>query len=425
MTDDPLGPSLTALAQVPVPLTWDDVERRLRTPTPSPPHGPRRRRLLVAAALVAVAAVALGAFLLWPRPEPGSVTTISEPPADGSTTTTSPATRTSRTNPVTAVAGDQYLVWAGEAGAPDISARADGFAVDLASGSVSPIPVAPIDPRSGAAGVWTGTELIVCCGIGRADGFPFDTRSAAAWDPATGEWRVLPPPPEGIARGYPAAVWTGEVMVVATEGAAATYDPGAGAWAEIPAPPLPDGGLPEAVWTGDEMVVWNPVYGSGRVPPDGAVADQGWRWALGDPAWTPLPDLPEGARTQLGSMGWTGTEVVVWGESTAEDGMGVGARWRPGDDGWRPLAPSPQGQVDHYDGTPGSQAVVSDPDRGRVLVVGLDPAHGGLSPVYAYDPATDRWAETGAAVPGFHPHLDSAGDRLLAPDEAAPVAGRV
>jgi hypothetical protein len=58
-------------------------------------------------------------------------------------------------------------------------------------------------------------------------------------------------------------------------------------------------------------------------------------------------------------------------------------------------------------------------------VVGLDPAHGGLSPVYAYDPATDRWTETGVAVPGFHSHLDVAGDLLLAPDQAAPVVGRV
>ena len=43
----------------------------------------------------------------------------------------------------------------------DVSQRADGFAVDLATGAVRPIPAAPIDPRAGATGVWTGSELIV------------------------------------------------------------------------------------------------------------------------------------------------------------------------------------------------------------------------------------------------------------------------
>lgn len=77
----------------------------------------------------------------------------------------------------------------------DVSQRADGFAVDLGTGAVSAIPVAPIDPRSGATGIWTGTELIVCCGTGQADGFTPDTRSAAAWNPATAEWRTLARPP--------------------------------------------------------------------------------------------------------------------------------------------------------------------------------------------------------------------------------------
>lgn len=121
-------------------------------------------------------------------------------------------------SPVVAVADEEYLVWAGEAGENDISHRADGFAVDLASGSVRAIPVAPIDPRPGATGVWTGDELIVCCGTGQADGFRADTRSAAAWVPETSRWRELARPPASIARSFAAAVWTGEVIVVVAPG---------------------------------------------------------------------------------------------------------------------------------------------------------------------------------------------------------------
>jgi hypothetical protein len=425
MTDDPLAAPLASLARVPVPVTWDDVERRLREPAPLPRPETRRR---VVAAAVGVALAAACAFVLWPRPEHRSVTTEpATPPTTGATATptTAPATRSERTFPVTALAGEHYLVWAGEAGVNDTSVRADGFSVDLGTGAVSPIPPAPIDPRSGAAGVWTGSELIVCCGTGEADGFPADTRSAAAWDPEAGEWRRLAAPPEGIARSYPAAVWTGEAMVVVAPGAAAaSYDPASDTWAAIPAPPL-NGRLPEAVWTGSEVVVWDSVYGPGRVPRDGAVADRGWRWAPGAPAWTPLPDLPPGARTALGSVGWTGTELVVWGESNAEEGVGVGARWRPGDGEWRPVSRSPQGPVDPYDGTAGSQAVVSDPAGGRVLVRALDPGDAGPAPLYAYDPGRDRWSDTGVAVPGYHPRLDVAGDRLLVPDEAAPIAARL
>ena len=45
------------------------------------------------------------------------------------------------------VAGDEYLVWGGEAGEVDASvARRRRVAYDLATGTVRPIPPAPVDP---------------------------------------------------------------------------------------------------------------------------------------------------------------------------------------------------------------------------------------------------------------------------------------
>ena len=386
---------------------------------------------MVAAALVGLTALGAVLFALDQSDAPTELSTdaaenppesvrppVAPAPTDG-TPTTAPATRTLRTFPVVAVAGEEYLVWAGEAGENDISQRADGFAVNLSSGAVRAIPVAPIDPRSGATGVWTGEELIVCCGTG-----PADTRSAAAWDPGTSQWRELARPPESIARFHVAAVWTGDIMVVVAPGpAVASYDPAADRWIEHPAPPRLDRS-PEAVWTGSEVVVWDSTYGSGIRGPGLApeVADRGWRWAPGDPEWRPLPELPENARTRMGSMVWTGRELVVWGQSTSDDAIGAGARWRPGDAGWRPISPSPQGPVDDpYNGTPGSQALAAT-DGGRVLVRGIE---GGrlAAGTYLYDPEADTWTNIAIALDGYHPSITVAGDQILVPDEARPIAG--
>lgn len=395
----------------------------------------RRSRALIVAAAAVILLVAGVALVAFRKNEP-SVRVTTDPPVQpdsttvppDATATTGPATRTLRTSPVTAFTGAEYLVWSGEAGANDTSQRADGFAVDVRTGEVRSIPVAPIDPRSGATGVWTGSELIVCCGTGQADGYRVDTRSAAAWDPATGEWRTLARPPEAIARSYPTSVWTGDLMiVVATGPAAAAYDPGTDRWAEIPVPPIV-GRRPESIWTGNEMVVWDSHWGSGEAlmyPLTGALADRGWTWAPGSDAWSELPALPEGSRTRLGSIAWTGRDVVVWGQSTHNDALGVGARWTPGADEWRPIAPSPQGPVaDAYNGTPGSQTLAADADLdGRVIVKGLDGASS--PPLYIYSADTDEWIPTQLTVPGFHPNISLVGDRVLVPDSDDPIIGDV
>jgi hypothetical protein len=382
----------------------------------------RRRR----AVLVAAACAVLGIVLVVLEDEPRRTELQNEPPpstvTDRTTTSTGPdttvaATSTHRLFPVTVYTGREYLVWSGEAGS-EAAVRADGFAVEVATGAVHAIPAAPIAPRSGATGVWTGSELIVCCGTGVADGYAVDSRSAAAWDPATEAWRALAPPPASIARSYPTSVWTGELMVVmATGPAVATYDPATDTWTEVAAPPRIDR-TPTAIWTGDEIVLWDSRYGSGVVPPQDDIADQGWRWAPGRDEWLPLPPVPEGSRTDLGGMAWTGQEVVVWGQSTADESLGVGARWRPGDDRWRAISPSPRGPVaDPYNGTPGSQALAPVGD-GRVAIRDLDD-----QALYVYDPDTDRWTETGLALDGWNPLFGVHDRRVLVPDEANPILG--
>lgn len=144
------------------------------------------------------------------------------------------------------------------------------------------------------------------------------------------------------------------MIVMAAGPAVVTYDPATDHWAEAPTPPSIDR-QPVALWADGQVVLWDTKYGSFSVPDDGTIVDRGWRWAARRSAWEPLPDLPPGLRVEHGSIGWTGTDIVIWGNSTKVEGLGVGARWHPGDSQWRPVRPSPQGPVKAYDGTTGSK----------------------------------------------------------------------
>jgi hypothetical protein len=213
------------------------------------------------------------------------------------------------------------------------------------------------------------------------------------------------------------------MVVIARGPAAATYDPAGDRWTDVPTPPLTGTRL-DAVWTGSEVILWGGAY-AGRT--DGAVADRGWRWTPGGAGWEPLPDLPAGSRTSLGSIAWTGTDIVVWGMSSADPAAGVGARWRPGDVDWRGIRSSPQGRIEAFDGTPGSQAMVSLPTRGQVAVRALEGdehvRRAAAPPLFVYDPPTDDWTMTDVAVAGFDPPLVASGDTLLQPNPTAPIAG--
>jgi hypothetical protein len=89
----------------------------------------------------------------------------------------------------------------------------DATAAQLAGGRVRSLPPDPVVDRfATAATAWTGQELIVWGGATRdrrvhADG--------AAFDPATGRWRPLPPAPQAqlLDRRVASAVWTGRQLL--------------------------------------------------------------------------------------------------------------------------------------------------------------------------------------------------------------------
>jgi hypothetical protein len=85
--------------------------------------------------------------------------------------------------------------------------------------------------------------------------------------------------------------------------------PSAGAatvrWTPIPPAPLSPRGFHTAVWTGTEMLVWGGST-AGRLFADGAVYDP----AAG--SWRSMPRAPLAPRTGHVAV-WTGRELLVWG----------------------------------------------------------------------------------------------------------------
>ena len=376
---DVVDRSTQALRRHPSPVAWEDVLARLAEPEVDlepavaaarrPGEGRRRSRWTPVAIVGVAAAIVALAAVLWSDDRDDQVhtdggatthqTTTPETSTSATSPTTGPAGRTGdvRSFPVTGSTGSTYVVWGGEDG--EEVDRLDGFTVDVASGAVTPIPEAPMEPAYRTSGVWTGEELIAWTGDPAAmDGDA--PAMAAIWHPERG-WRAIAAPPAEVASGNLAAVWTGTRAVAATgSGATVAYDPGTDRWEDVPTCRGATPWSPTLVWTGTEVVAWVPGGYAGPYPAErgSPIADRGWRWTPGATRWVPLPDLPNGHRTQTASLVWTGEELLVWGLSTGGDvegGVGVGARLatgRPGVAAAPALAADRGGLVRGHPGLP-------------------------------------------------------------------------
>jgi hypothetical protein len=429
------------LSSVDPPISWDDVVARVAFDTDAvdladePSGRSPRRRITAALAAAAMVAVVVGVFVVATRDADSSrrphVSTSgsSGPAATEPTPTTLPETRSQRTNAVTAWTGSQYLVWSGEAGDGEGSGRANGWAYVPEGNSATDIPTAPIAPRSGAVGVWTGEELIVCCGVGvdAANGDEYRTDTAAAYRPATRAWRRIADPPDDAARPFGAAAWTGRDMIVIFGarsdygvGKAFAYDPAADRWRRLADPPASVIGRPQVAWTGESLVVWSP----GSRP----AGDSGFWYDPATDDWTPLPRVPQANATTLGSMVWTGDEIIVYGLSAIDETRAAGARLSLGDDAWTPLPDPGLRPIDWFEGTPGSQSLAWN-GLGHRLVVW--PVHGdeyGTAgpPLLSFDPDTGRWTQIVlSAGLGYEPDLTAGRGAVYRPDREHPVVAHI
>jgi hypothetical protein len=349
----------------------------------------------------------------------------------------------------------------------------DATPAQLAGGRWRALPVLPagqLEPREGAAVVWTGRQLVYWGGASHppvrahADG--------AAFNPGTNRWATLPPAPEGQ-QWQPegddgVAVWTGrEVLVwggwtvpdpvaapnVGTPADGVAYDPAGRTWRRLPRPPvqLRWASLNQWVlWTGQELMVGGVEAGPGGGTRAGAYnpATNRWRLLPRSPRLTGGPGHLQ-ARTAM----WAGTRLLVWNfwSPTANGPTDVASRpeaepegidlwaYHPATNRWTVL-PDPPDQVRRMVAGAsmvwtGQEVIIAsaqtaqrrtvtragryDPDRARWTPIAPPPRPRGAN----LDRVTLEWTGSAVVEPG-NAVYDPAADRWLPlpaePDQATP-----
>jgi hypothetical protein len=210
----------------------------------------------------------------------------------------------------------------------------------------SKLPGAPLLPREGTIGVWTGTHMILWGGVS--------------------------------SYGQPYA-----------DGA--SYDPNTRTWKHIANAPLTGRRDVAYAWTGHDVFVWGGQDDNGDAsPPDGALYDPT------TDIWRRLPPLDPGPHDESAAV-WTGSQVVLFttGPWATSKTVTVHA-YTPATDTWTPLASVHINQTNLVDLYPLA--------AGNALYLWLPVqtlSHGGLQTGnvgFVYRPESHLWART-AIVP--------------------------
>lgn len=164
-----------------------------------------------------------------------------------------------RRDPIVVWTGEEIVVWGGCSGpqCDDVFTGTD----ELTDGAVfvwdtqewHMMAEAPLGPRDGPEGVWTGAEVIIWGGDYGGDGVQ---PGGAGYTPATNRWRTLSEAPLEPRRGHTVTAWdsrvlvwggSGEIVPVNIEegvydveyfGDGAVYSSEADSWTYIPSGPL-------------------------------------------------------------------------------------------------------------------------------------------------------------------------------------------
>ena len=264
-------------------------------------------------------------------------------------------------------------------------------------------------PRAGHQAVWTGSLMLVW---GGAD------NTGSAYDPANDTWYPISgvnspafdidPDPDTLA-----AVWTGSRMLVwglaagSPVGTGGRYDPLQDKWTPISSVGAPENRFGHrAVWTGTEMIVWG-----GARQSDGLELSTGGRYNPALDAWSPTSPFGAPFPREAFTAVWTGREMIVWGGSADDNGVGSmqdGGRYDPAHDRWTPTS---------LDDPPSPRNFHSAIWSGSEMIVwgGYD-GLGFTDTGSRYDPALDQWTpinSTGAPSPRSNHVAVWAGDRMI------------
>ena len=365
----------------------------------------RRRRGRAAGVSVLMVVVLGASALVWNAEHDGRSKLLVQP--NGSTTT---ATQPSAPNPhgsleqLPAPPGHGALppaVWTGHeflfVGTIVDQGPLVSLAFDADTRAWRTIATPPATIGEHAVTVWTGTELVVCCGLS------LDGSGAAAYDPAANHWRALPAPP---VHGYATAVWTGtDVIVVAADGVA-SFDPAHAVWTTLPMP-TELATFNKSVWTGTELIIWpapgaRTVHGGERFDPETRT-------------WSILPAPPERSWPAMPDISWDDGSLVLVGGLPAAGPTSerlVDARYDPANDTWKSL-PDPLPEPRGCECNLGSQITLW---TGTDLLLYTDALASGWSSagvLMAYDPGRASWRLVGDTVQTALRPVVLAGDRVL------------
>ncbi len=192
------------------------------------------------------------------------------------------------------------------------------------------IPLDPLQPAFDRTPVWTGAELVlVGIEVGAAGEAEPGVYAAAAYDPATAEWRRLPD--SEIAGWTPDWHLVGDRLVNPSPGTGdggtinnwgrsypfgGNLDPATGTWLELPQPEGPPGDL-----------IGHPAAGG-----DLLLSSSGWVLDTSSSSWTPV-SRPAGGPVTGGAVDWAGEQLVLWGgvhwNGSKWDLLATGWAWRP------------------------------------------------------------------------------------------------
>jgi len=284
-----------------------------------------------------------------------------------------------------------WLVWGGRdsLGTP----LGDGAVYDGATGTWSAIPEATaIEPRSNAAGVWTGELLLVWGGQGAGTDTLGDGAKYARQD---GSWSAMAVHGAPSPRADAAAVWDAndDIMMVwggrTGSGAAlsngARYSVSSDTWTAMSDSALSPRLGASVVWdpTRSRLVVWGGRAG-GSVRRDGAIYD------VASDSWSGMADAPIARAGHVAF--WDAPRdrmVVLFGQDGFWTGdRGDGAAWKPATGTWTMISDV---SISGYTVADGFAVSVSS---GHVWVTGGDAAGYGAptSRGARYDLANDAWS---------------------------------
>lgn len=294
--------------------------------------------------------------------------------------------------------GTELVFWGGEDASPGAPGGEPGLALDLDSLVWRTLPPSPKQATTGAAAVWTGEEVVFCCGVA-------GSIQTTGFDPGTDTWWPLAESPP--LAPFAEAVWTGTSMLVASRTGVAAYDPENDRWRLFSDPPKPLGRFNRVAWTGAELVVWNAettrktFAGMALDPGEGA-----WRRLPEPAAWPAAPDVV-----------WAGTELIIWGGLPAkfggESARAVGARYDVSTDQWSDL-PEALPEPEACECNIGGQTLLWTGDDLLVSTGYFGTGVDRSAPLLlAFDPAASSWGFLGNSPFGSRAEAIVTGERVV------------